>query len=157
MKQDWHLEELALHWTLCESELELLGTKTGATRLSFAILLKTFQFFGRFPDRREDVAGGIVSYLASQTGVPPEAYFDGEWSERGHESGGHAELSRGNHTSDPHRRPATATASEGMRPTYCSPQIFSRQHGFGRFYLKGKRRALTCLQIANGAIARLCG
>ena len=28
MKQDWHPEELALHWTLSESELELLGTKT---------------------------------------------------------------------------------------------------------------------------------
>jgi hypothetical protein len=40
VKQDWHPEELALHWTLSESELELLGTKTGATRLSFAILLK---------------------------------------------------------------------------------------------------------------------
>jgi hypothetical protein len=57
MKQDWHTEELALHWTLSESELELLGTKTGATRLSFAILLKAFQFDGRFPDRREDIAG----------------------------------------------------------------------------------------------------
>ena len=82
MKQDWHPEELALHWTLSESELELLGTKTGATRLSFAILLKAFQFDGRFPDRREDVAGGIVAHLASQTGVPQEAYFEGEWSER---------------------------------------------------------------------------
>jgi hypothetical protein len=34
MKQDWHPEELALHWTLSESERELLGTKTDATRLS---------------------------------------------------------------------------------------------------------------------------
>ncbi len=76
MKQDWHPEELALHWTLSESELELLGTKTGATRLSFAIFLKAFQFDGRFPDRREDVAGGIVAHLASQTGVPQEAYFE---------------------------------------------------------------------------------
>jgi hypothetical protein len=70
MKQDWHPEELALHWMLSESELEFLGTKTGATRHSFAVLLKTFQFDGRFPDRCEDVAGGIVAHLASQTGVP---------------------------------------------------------------------------------------
>ena len=41
MKQDWHPDELALHWTLSESELDLLGTKTSATRL--AILLKAFQ------------------------------------------------------------------------------------------------------------------
>jgi hypothetical protein len=82
MKQDWHPEELALHWTLSESELELLGTKTGATRLSFAILLKAFQLDGRFPDRREDVPGSIVGHLASQSGVRQEAYFEGEWSER---------------------------------------------------------------------------
>jgi hypothetical protein len=80
MKQDWHPEELALHWTLSESELELLGTKTGATRLSFAILLKAFQLDGRFPDRREDVARSIVAHLARQTGVPREAYFEGEWA-----------------------------------------------------------------------------
>jgi hypothetical protein len=27
MKQDWHPEELAQHWTLSAPELELLGTK----------------------------------------------------------------------------------------------------------------------------------
>jgi hypothetical protein len=82
MKQDWHPEELALHWTLSESEVELLGTKPGATRLSFAIPLKAFQLDGRLPDRREDVAGSIVTHLASQTGVPKGVYFEGEWSER---------------------------------------------------------------------------
>jgi hypothetical protein len=38
MKQDWHPDELAQHWTLAPDEHELLGNKTGATRLSFAIL-----------------------------------------------------------------------------------------------------------------------
>ena len=51
MKQDWHPEELAQHWTLSPDERELLGNKTGATRLSFAVLLKTFQFDGRFFDQ----------------------------------------------------------------------------------------------------------
>jgi hypothetical protein len=32
--------------------------------------------------RREDVAGSIVAHLASQAGVPREAYPEGEWSER---------------------------------------------------------------------------
>lgn len=82
MRQDWHPEELAQHWTLSPDERELLGNKTGAIRLSFAVLLKTFQFDGRFPDRREDVAGSIITHLARQTGVPPEAYSKGEWSER---------------------------------------------------------------------------
>jgi hypothetical protein len=82
MKQDWRPEELAQHWTLSPNEREPLGNKTGATRLSFAVLLKTFQFDGGFPDRREDVAGSIVTHLARQIGVPPEAYSKGEWSER---------------------------------------------------------------------------
>ena len=67
MKQDWHPDELALHWTLSESELELLGTKTGATRLSFVILRKAFQLDRRFPDRREDVAGSIADSLSFYT------------------------------------------------------------------------------------------
>jgi TnpA family transposase len=82
MKQNWHPDELARYWTLSLDERELLGNKTGATRLSFAVLLKTFQFEGRFPDGREEVADNIVAHLASQTGVPPEVYVEGEWSER---------------------------------------------------------------------------
>jgi len=81
MKQDWHADELAQYWTLSSEERELLGNKTGAARLSFAVPLKAFQFDGRFPDRREDVAGSVV-HLASQTGVPSQAYSEGEWSER---------------------------------------------------------------------------
>jgi Domain of unknown function (DUF4158) len=77
MKQDWHPDELAQHWTLSDDERELLANKADATRLGFAVLLKTFQFEGRFPDRREDVTGSIVAHLAGQVGVSPEAYFEG--------------------------------------------------------------------------------
>ena len=55
MKQDWHPGELAQHWTLSGEERALLGNKAGATRLSFAVLLKAFQFEGHFPERREEV------------------------------------------------------------------------------------------------------
>src|ERR1700738_4008037 len=65
MKQDWHPDELAQHWTLSAEERELLDSKTSATRLSFAVLLKAFQFDGRFPDRREDIAGRIVTSSAT--------------------------------------------------------------------------------------------
>jgi len=82
MKQDWHPDELTQHWTLSGEERALLGNKAGSTRLSFAVLLKMFQFEGRFPERREEVVTTIVSHLASQTGVPPKAYFEEEWSER---------------------------------------------------------------------------
>jgi Domain of unknown function (DUF4158) len=61
MKQDWHPDELAQHWTLSAEERELLDSKTSATRLSLAVLLKAFRFDGRFPERREDVTGRIVT------------------------------------------------------------------------------------------------
>ena len=82
MKRDWHPDELARYWTLSSEERSLLSNKTGSTRLSFAVLLKAFQFDGRFPERREDIVDSIVAHLASQTGVPHGVYFDGEWSER---------------------------------------------------------------------------
>jgi TnpA family transposase len=82
MKRDGHPDELAQHWTLSPDERELLGRKVGATRLRFAVLLKAFQCEGRFPERREEVAVSIVAHLAHQPGVPTEASFEGEWSER---------------------------------------------------------------------------
>jgi hypothetical protein len=82
MKQGWHPDELVQHWTLSREERALLGNKAGATRLGFAVLLKAFQFEGRFPERREEVVTQIVFHLANQTGVPLETYFEEEWSER---------------------------------------------------------------------------
>jgi hypothetical protein len=82
MKKDWHLDELAHHWSLSRDERELLGNKSGATRLNFAILLKAFQLNGRFPERRDEVGGGIVAFVAKQVGVAPEVYFEEDWSER---------------------------------------------------------------------------
>ena len=35
MKRTWDIEELIEHFTLVPPELELLGNKTGATRLGF--------------------------------------------------------------------------------------------------------------------------
>jgi hypothetical protein len=81
-KRDWHPDALAQHWTLSPDERVLLSNKTGATRLRFAVLLKACQCDGRFPERREDVAVSIVAHLARQTSVPPDAYFEGAWSER---------------------------------------------------------------------------
>ncbi|HEY4045384.1 MAG TPA: DUF4158 domain-containing protein [Acidobacteriaceae bacterium] len=72
MKQDWHPEELDRYWTLSVEERNLLGNKTGATRLGFAVLLKSFLFDGRFPDRRDDVSGSIVTHLSNQTGTSTE-------------------------------------------------------------------------------------
>ena len=82
MQPEWYPDELTQHWTLSPDERALLSNKTGATRLRFAVLLKVFQYEGCFPACPEDVAVNIVAHLAQQTGVPPDAYYDGEWSER---------------------------------------------------------------------------
>lgn len=70
------------HWTLSAEEQTLLGNKAGPTRLRFAILLKAFLLEGRFPARREDVAGRVVIHLAPQAGVSLDAHAHDEWSER---------------------------------------------------------------------------
>jgi hypothetical protein len=82
MRQDWHPEELDRYWTLSGEERGLLANKTSATRLGFAILLKSFQFDGRFPARREDVSAGIVRHLSNQTGALAETFWQEEWNER---------------------------------------------------------------------------
>ena len=82
MKQFWHSDELAQHCTLSGDERALLANKTGATRLAFAVLLKAFQYDGRFPERREDVPPSIVVHLAQQVGVLPDVYAEVDWTGR---------------------------------------------------------------------------
>lgn len=82
MKQDWHPDELAQHWTLDPGERALLANKTGTTRLAFAVLLKAFALDGRFPRRGEDVPLSCVAFVAHQVELPPEVYLGADWSER---------------------------------------------------------------------------
>jgi hypothetical protein len=74
MKRQWEHEELVEHWTLDIEDRILLGNKTGATRLGFAVLLKFFQHEGRFPPHKNEVPGIVITFLATQVGVAPEAY-----------------------------------------------------------------------------------
>ncbi len=46
--------EVEDRWTLHAADRALLGNKTGATRLGFAVLLKLFQAEGRFPRRPKE-------------------------------------------------------------------------------------------------------
>ena len=82
MKQAWHPDELAQHWTLSDDEYRLLGEKTGATRLAFAVLLKAFQYEGRFPLRRDTVPVPVLGHLAAQVAVPLAAYATADWDGR---------------------------------------------------------------------------
>src|SRR6266568_9297165 len=69
MKRTWDIEELIEHFTLVPSELELLGNKSGATRLGFALLLKCFQLEGRFPTAKYEIPRSVVDYVAHQLKV----------------------------------------------------------------------------------------
>ncbi len=63
-------------WTLRAADGTLLGNKTGATRLGFAVPLELFQAEGRFPRRPEDVSAAAVEATAGQIGVDLVATFD---------------------------------------------------------------------------------
>jgi hypothetical protein len=52
VRREWELDELIECWTLDEDELGLLGNKSGATRLGFALLLKFFELEGVSPGER---------------------------------------------------------------------------------------------------------
>ena len=77
MKRQWTQDELVEHWTLMPDELKLLANKTGATRLSFGLLLKASANQGRFPrhmhelPRQPQIARGLFSagYRRRATGV----------------------------------------------------------------------------------------
>ncbi len=69
-------------WTLRPGDRALLGNKSGATRLGFAVLLKVFQADGRFPRRREDVPVPAVDAVAAQLGVSAAAWRDYDWRGR---------------------------------------------------------------------------
>src|ERR1035441_319907 len=66
LKSDWTADELILHWTIQPDERPLLGNKTGATRLGFALLLKFFQFAGCFPECADEVPAVVVEYAGKQ-------------------------------------------------------------------------------------------
>lgn len=82
MKQNWELDELIEHWTLLPDEIKLLGNKTGATRLGFAIVLKYFQLFVHFPVQKPDVPNIVITHIASQVNVSPQDYQKYDWQSR---------------------------------------------------------------------------
>jgi hypothetical protein len=49
------LDEAIEHFTLDESEIELLRNKSGHTRIGFAAMLKHVQWRGRFPCGRREI------------------------------------------------------------------------------------------------------
>lgn len=58
------LDELVERWTLLKDEQALVSGKRGATRLGFAVLLKFYTQYGRFPRNRAELPGEAVEFVA---------------------------------------------------------------------------------------------
>jgi TnpA family transposase len=82
MKREWLADELAEQWTLSPAERGALGNKSGATRLGFAVLIKFFEFAGRFPREPREIPPAVVEYVASQAGVDPALWPHYAWEGR---------------------------------------------------------------------------
>lgn len=75
-----HIDELVEHWTILDEERELIAGKRGATRLGFAILLKFYTQYGRFPRGRSELADEVIEHVAKQVQVPASELGFYEWS-----------------------------------------------------------------------------
>jgi hypothetical protein len=76
------LDDLVEHWTLSKDEQALVSGKRGATRLGFAVLLKFYTQYGRFPRGRFELPGEAVEFAARQVQVPASELDAYEWSGR---------------------------------------------------------------------------
>jgi hypothetical protein len=65
------LDDVIEHFTLDDSERELLRNKAGSTRLGFAAMVKFLSWKGRFPRSRFELPDDAIEHLARQVKVPP--------------------------------------------------------------------------------------
>jgi hypothetical protein len=82
MKRNWQPEELIEHWTLIPPELDLLTKKTATNRLGIALLLKYFQYEGRFPTSKAEIPNEVVRYVAQLLKVSPDRFDNYDWQGR---------------------------------------------------------------------------
>src|SRR5260370_7748249 len=82
MKRQWDIEELIEHFTLVQEDLDLLANKSGPTRLGFALLLKCFQYEGRFPHGKHEIPKDVVNYVAHQLKLDATVYAQYDWEGR---------------------------------------------------------------------------
>jgi len=82
VRREWSPDELVESWTLIGEDWQLVGNKTGATRLGFAVLLKFFEVEARFPRSPEEVPPQAVVYLAEQVKVDPADFVGYRWDGR---------------------------------------------------------------------------
>ena len=57
------MDELVEHWTVLAAERDLISGKRGATRLGFALVLKFYTRYGRFPRGPAELPDEVVEHL----------------------------------------------------------------------------------------------
>jgi TnpA family transposase len=83
MKRNWTIDELIDHWTLTPGERELAKRAIGVNnQLGRALLLKWFQYAGRFPQRKQEIPSAVVQFLARQLEVSPDVFHEFPWKGR---------------------------------------------------------------------------
>ncbi|PIG98286.1 Tn3 family transposase [Deinococcus sp. UR1] len=92
MHQHWTIEDLIDDWTLLPTEQALLAGSQEANRLGLAVMLKAFQYEGRFPARTRDVPQAAVEFVSRQVGVEVTQFERYDW--RGRSSSTHRALIR---------------------------------------------------------------
>lgn len=74
MQQHLTPQELAEHFTLLPQEQALLAHRRGINQLGIAVLLKYFQWEGRFPTATQEIPQAAVQHLAETLGVTADRF-----------------------------------------------------------------------------------
>ena len=82
MKVSWTVEELAQDFTLQADEREFLGLNKPHNQLGKAILLKVFQYEGRFPQEKQEIPEILIEFIAQQLYVSPKVWSAYQWNGR---------------------------------------------------------------------------
>lgn len=76
------LGELIEHWTLRADEIDLVAVKHGEGKLAFALLLRFYGRFGRFPRNRGELHPDAVEFMARAVKADPAELAGYDWSGR---------------------------------------------------------------------------
>jgi TnpA family transposase len=82
MKRDWSTGEIIEHFTLLPAEIAFLGSNDPHNHLGKALLLKFFEYEGRFPEGLGEVPPAIIAYIAQQLDLPSEVIHQYDWNAR---------------------------------------------------------------------------
>jgi TnpA family transposase len=80
MRHSWTIDELIDTWTLLPNELKLITrANMEVNKLGYALLLKYFQFEGKFPHLPTDIPQVAISFVARQLDIDGDHFQEYPW------------------------------------------------------------------------------